>query len=77
MGGGGPPCPLRVKWKLSTLIDLLVPNSSSLDSLDLCIKGDVASQLRKCMLLVQIQAAITGFLTFYWSGRTASPLLIQ
>ena len=32
---------------------------------------------RKCMFLVQIQPAITGFLTFYWSRRTASPLLTQ
>ena len=35
---------------------------------------------RKCMFLVKIQAAITGVLTFYWSGRTASTpstLLIQ
>ena len=27
--------------------------------------------------VLQIQAAITGFQTFYWSGRTASPQLIQ
>ena len=33
--------------------------------------------LKDCTFLVQIQAAITGFLTFYWSRRTASPLLIQ
>ena len=33
--------------------------------------------LKKMYILVQIQAATTGFLTFYWSGRAASPLLIQ
>ena len=32
---------------------------------------------RKCIFHVQIQAAITGFQTFNWSGRTASPQLIQ
>ena len=32
---------------------------------------------RKCIFHEQIQAAITGFQTFYWSGRTTSPQLIQ
>ena len=33
--------------------------------------------LRKFIFLVQVQAAITGFQTFYWSSRTASPQFIQ
>ena len=37
----------------------------------------MASQENVHIFHVQIQAAITGFLTFYWSGRTASPQLIQ
>ena len=32
---------------------------------------------RKCIFYVQIQAAITGFQTFYWSGRTAYPMNCQ
>ena len=32
---------------------------------------------RKCTFHVQIQAAITGFQTFYWSGRTAYPMNCQ
>ena len=42
------------------------------------LKGDVASQENVCFLYCTYPiAAITGFLTFYWSGRTASTLLIQ
>ena len=33
--------------------------------------------LRKCIFRVRVQAAISGFQTFYWSSRTASPQLIQ
>ena len=33
--------------------------------------------MRKCIFLVQVQAVINDFQTFYWSSRTASPQFIQ
>ena len=42
-------------------------------TLSVCQKKKETWPLKKCEFHVRVQATITGFQTFYWSNRTASP----
>ena len=70
-------CTFHTNNKFINESDLSRPNFQT-QKINLCFFGQRRrGLLRKFIFLVQVQAAITGFQTFYWSRRTASPQFIQ